>query len=105
MTDPVQIEEHMREGEARIELAFHYRIPYPRPVRSFFCLFFFSFGPYHFKVNLPTYSLPPSHNRIRFRSEYEIEEMSRPIYLKSYEVKEEVPAEQETNGRPPRDKE
>jgi hypothetical protein len=44
----------------------------------------------YLKVNLPTYSLPPSHNRIRFKSEYEIEDISRPIYLKSYEVKEEI---------------
>jgi hypothetical protein len=42
------------------------------------------------KVNLPTYSIPPSRNRIRFKSEYEIEDMSRPIYLKSYENKEEI---------------
>lgn len=42
------------------------------------------------KVNLPTYSLPPNHNRIRFKSEYEAEDMSRPIYLKSFEVKEET---------------
>ncbi|UJR20418.1 hypothetical protein I4U23_023549 [Adineta vaga] len=67
-----QIEEHIREGEARIELACHYNNPYPRP------------------VNLPTYSIPPSHNRIRYKSEYEVEEMSRPIYLKSYETKEEL---------------
>lgn len=45
-------------------------------------------------MNLPTYSLPPSQNRIRFKSEYEIEEMSRPIYLKSYEVKETIPDDQ-----------
>ncbi len=43
-----------------------------------------------FKIHLPTYSLPPSHNRIRFKSEYEIEDISRPIYLKSYETKEEI---------------
>lgn len=27
-----EIEEHIREGEARIELACHYRNPYPRLV-------------------------------------------------------------------------
>lgn len=31
--DPKDIEEFLREGEARIELACHYKIPYPRPVR------------------------------------------------------------------------
>ncbi|CAF1189232.1 unnamed protein product [Rotaria sp. Silwood1] len=72
VNDPNEIEEHIREGEARIELACHYKNPYPR------------------LVNLPTYSLPPSHNRIRFKSEYETEDMSRPIYLKSYEHKEEI---------------
>ncbi|CAF0951037.1 unnamed protein product [Adineta steineri] len=72
-----EIEEHIREGEARIELACHYKNPYPRP------------------VNLPTYSLPPNHNRIRFKSEYEIEDISRPIYLKSYETKEDIPDNEE----------
>ncbi|CAF1028305.1 unnamed protein product [Adineta ricciae] len=67
-----ELEEHIREGEARVELACHYKNPYPR------------------LVNLPTYSLPPSHNRIRYKSEYEVEDMSRPIYLKSYEIKEET---------------
>ncbi|CAF1304918.1 unnamed protein product [Rotaria magnacalcarata] len=70
--DSNEIEEHIREGEARIELACHYRNPYPR------------------LVNLPTYSLPPNRNRIRFKSEYETEDMSRPIYLKSFETKEET---------------
>ena len=55
----------------------------------------FLFSNVYSKVNLPTYSLPPSHNRIRFKSEYEIEDLSRPIYLKSYEVKEEISENEE----------
>lgn len=46
-------------------------------------------------MNLPTYALPPSQNRIRFKSEYDMEDMSRPIYLKSYEVKETISDDQE----------
>ncbi len=59
--------------------------------------FFYYLFIFYFKINLPTYSLPPSHNRIRFKSEYEIEDMSRPIYLKSYETKEEISDNEEQN--------
>jgi hypothetical protein len=34
ITDVKEIEEHLREGEARVELACHYNNPYPRPVRT-----------------------------------------------------------------------
>ncbi len=67
---------------------------------------FFSFLIYwlYLKVNLPTYSLPPSHQRIRFKSEYEIEDMSRPIYLKSYEIKEEISdSEEQSKTDKPKD--
>lgn len=32
VNDSNEIEEFIREGEARIELACHYKNPYPRPV-------------------------------------------------------------------------
>jgi hypothetical protein len=32
LSDLCEINEHMREAQARIEIALHYKIPYPRPV-------------------------------------------------------------------------
>jgi len=32
ITDPKAINDKVREAEARVEIALHYRIPYPRPV-------------------------------------------------------------------------
>ncbi|ESN93298.1 hypothetical protein HELRODRAFT_88926 [Helobdella robusta] len=36
LTDQELIKEHINEAEARIEIALHYKTPYPRPV-SFLC--------------------------------------------------------------------
>lgn len=32
LTDPAAIREHLVEAESRLEIALHYRTPYPRPV-------------------------------------------------------------------------
>lgn len=67
-----EIEEHIKEGEIRLELALHYRIPYPR------------------QLYLQQSSLPPREDGIRgFKaSQKRSAKQSRPIYLKSYTEKD-----------------
>ncbi|XP_046567607.1 LYR motif-containing protein 1-like [Haliotis rubra] len=64
VTDEKEINEFVREAETRIELALHYRVPYPRP------------------VNIPQQTLPP--RGARMRAQKRQIEQSKPIYLKSY---------------------
>ncbi|KAL3876243.1 hypothetical protein ACJMK2_034112 [Sinanodonta woodiana] len=66
ITDESQIRQHIKEAEARIEIAQHYRIPYPRP------------------VNIPQNVLAPTSAKLKKKQKQQIEQ-SKPIYLKSYE--------------------
>jgi hypothetical protein len=95
VSNPDHIREHMREAEARVEIALHYKIPYPRPV-SYTCgtyplslveylevkqtvikkkTYFFV------KVNLPTYTV---HTTKQMKLEQRLKKQSTPVYLKSY---------------------
>jgi len=57
--------EHLQEAEARIGIALHYKIPYPRP------------------VNLPQNQLPPGKGK--YKSRDRLVKMTKPIYIKSYD--------------------
>lgn len=61
-----EILEFIKEGNTRIEMAIHYRIPYPRP------------------INIPQNILPPTQRRMGKAQQRAIKQ-SKPIYLKSYE--------------------
>ncbi|XP_076451597.1 LYR motif-containing protein 1-like isoform X2 [Babylonia areolata] len=60
------IEEHIRECETRIELAHHYKTPYPRP------------------TNIPQNTLAPTSRQLKKGQKRSIQQ-SRPVYLKSYD--------------------
>ncbi|XP_014671117.1 PREDICTED: LYR motif-containing protein 1-like [Priapulus caudatus] len=63
--DETTIKLYIQEAEARLGLANHYRIPYPRP------------------VNLPQTALP--HGKPK-KTQARIREESKPIYIKSYDT-------------------
>ncbi|XP_050391927.1 LYR motif-containing protein 1 [Patella vulgata] len=65
VTDQEEIKEFIREGETRLELALHYRTPYPRP------------------VNIPQSTLPPGNFKMK-KAQKRVIEQSKPIYIKSY---------------------
>ena len=62
-----EIRMHLKEAEARLELAIHYRIPYPRP------------------MNLPQTLLPTTGKKLK-KGQRRMLEQSKPIYLKSQDV-------------------
>ncbi|KAK2164260.1 hypothetical protein LSH36_67g06031 [Paralvinella palmiformis] len=65
ITDRQTIIEHLQEGEARVDLAVHYNIPYPRP------------------MNYPQTVLPPATLKRSMKKQEEILKASKSIYLKS----------------------
>ncbi|KAI0218225.1 LYR motif-containing protein 1 [Lamellibrachia satsuma] len=64
LNDENEIRQCMREGQARIELALHYNIPYPRA------------------VHIPQNVLPPGKRKLKDQVKYI--QQSKPIYIKSY---------------------
>lgn len=61
-----EIKEHIKEGETRLEMALHYRTPYPRP------------------MNFPQTLLPPAGKKLK-KAQKRLLEQSKPLYLKSYD--------------------
>lgn len=59
------IEEHITEGEARLEIALHYKTPYPRP------------------VNMPPNTITKTWGTGNIRRQ----QVSRPVYIKSIDIK------------------
>ncbi|OWF50309.1 LYR motif-containing protein 1-like [Mizuhopecten yessoensis] len=66
ISDDVMIQDHIKEAETRIEMAIHYKTPYPRP------------------VNIPQSVLPPLSAKLKKGQRRSIKQ-SKPIYLKSYD--------------------
>ena len=60
-----EISERLREAEARLTMAEHYRNPYPRP------------------VNLPPRSYAKKEGKVTGKAIKKLNEMSKPIYVKS----------------------
>ncbi len=65
ITSEEQVAEHIREAEARLTMAEHYRNPYPRP------------------VNLPLRSYAHKDGKKTGKAVQRIHELSKPIYIKS----------------------
>lgn len=65
VSDPVKISEHVREAEARLAMAEHYRNPYPRP------------------VNLPPRSFVQKEGKRAGKAIQRLNQLSKPIYVKS----------------------
>ncbi|XP_069186556.1 LYR motif containing protein 1-like [Procambarus clarkii] len=65
ITNVKSIEEHIAEGEARLEIAMHYKTPYPRP------------------VNMPPNTLTKAWGSDNMRRQH----VSRPVYIKSIDSK------------------
>jgi len=65
MKDPHQIREALREAEARLAMAEHYKNPYPRP------------------VNLPPRSFAKREGRKVGRAIDKLNQISKPIYVRS----------------------
>jgi len=65
LTSEKEILERVREAEARMTMAEHYRIPYPRP------------------VNLPPKSYAKKEGRTTGKAIRKLNERSKPIYVKS----------------------
>ncbi|KAG7170069.1 LYR motif-containing protein 1-like [Homarus americanus] len=61
ITNMKNIKEHVAEGEARLEMAIHYKTPYPRP------------------VNMPPNTITKGWGRGNIRRQ----NVSRPVYIKS----------------------
>ncbi|XP_004604160.2 LYR motif-containing protein 1 [Sorex araneus] len=66
LTDPDLIKQCIDECTARIEIALHYQIPYPRP------------------IHLPPMGLTPLHGR-RLQRQEKLRKLSKPVYLKSHD--------------------
>ncbi|GAB1599392.1 LYR motif-containing protein 1-like [Argonauta hians] len=68
VTNSVEIAEHIREAEARVAIALHYHIPYPR------------------QIHLQQSSLPPGKRGTKSfkKSQKKAAQESQPIYMKSY---------------------
>ncbi|XP_036136702.1 LYR motif-containing protein 1 isoform X2 [Molossus molossus] len=66
LTDAALIKQCVAECTARIEMALHYRIPYPRP------------------IHLPPMGLTPLRGR-GLRSQEKLRKLSQPVYLKSHD--------------------
>jgi len=65
LTNPNDISDRLREAEARLTMAEHYRIPYPRP------------------VNLPPRSYTKREGKTTGKAIKKLNELSKPIYVKS----------------------
>jgi len=65
LTKPHEINEALREAEARLAMAQHYRNPYPRP------------------VNLPPHSFAKREGRKLGRAIDKLNQASKPIYVRS----------------------
>ncbi|XP_060601934.1 LYR motif-containing protein 1-like [Ruditapes philippinarum] len=65
ITDVEEIKQHLKEGQTRLELALHYKTPYPRP------------------VHLPQHVLHSPKDK-RLKAQKRKLEQSKPIYIKSY---------------------
>ena len=65
LTKPHEISESLREGEARLAMATHYRNPYPRP------------------VNLPPRSYAKREGKKLGRAIDKLNQISKPIYVRS----------------------
>ena len=65
--DATAVREHLREAEARMTMAEHYRNPYPRP------------------VNIPKTSFGPREGKKVGKAIEKMNRMSKPIYVKSME--------------------
>ncbi|KAI9561958.1 hypothetical protein GHT06_012921 [Daphnia sinensis] len=63
--DPQAIKDHLQEAEARLEMALHYRNPYPRP------------------VNLPPKTVTVRPGKKHGIVQERLREQSRPVYVKS----------------------
>ncbi|XP_048764183.1 LYR motif-containing protein 1-like [Ostrea edulis] len=68
ITDENEIREHIKEAHTRIELALHYKTPYPR------------------HVNIPQNVLAPLSSKVQKAQKRKIKE-SIPVYWKSYDDK------------------
>lgn len=69
VTDHQAILDHIREGEARLEMALHYRNPHPRP------------------VNLPPKSYTKKEGKKSVgRAQEQLRRQSRPVYVKSIDT-------------------
>ncbi|XP_070580701.1 LYR motif containing protein 1-like [Ptychodera flava] len=69
VTDPEEIQLCIKEANVRLELALHYKIPYPRP------------------VNIPYMGLPPSHGRGK-KFQDRLRKQAKPVYLHSHDENE-----------------
>jgi len=65
LKNPVEIQERVREAEARVTMAEHYRNPYPRP------------------VNLPKRSYSKMEGKKVGKAIKKMNEQSRPVYIRS----------------------
>ncbi|XP_052266556.1 LYR motif-containing protein 1-like [Dreissena polymorpha] len=66
ITDEKEVQDHLKEGVTRLDLAIHYRNPYPRP------------------VHLPQHVLHSKTGK-RLKGQQRKLEQSKPIYVKSYD--------------------
>ncbi|XP_072168077.1 LYR motif containing protein 1-like [Diadema setosum] len=66
LTDPEEIRLCLKEGETRLEIAYHYKTPYPRP------------------VNIPYGGLPPSMGKGK-KAQDRLRRQAKPVYIKSYD--------------------
>nr|CAH0105284.1 unnamed protein product [Daphnia galeata] len=65
VTNTQAIKDHLQEGEARLEMALHYKNPYPRP------------------VNLPPKTFTVRQGKKHGIAQEKLREQSRPVYVKS----------------------
>ncbi|CAH1795406.1 unnamed protein product, partial [Owenia fusiformis] len=70
VTNEADIQDFLKEGEARVEIALHYQNPYPRPVYA------------------PPNVLIPSERKSTLRGTQRRLKQSKPIYVKSYDEKQ-----------------
>ncbi|XP_064644393.1 LYR motif-containing protein 1-like [Lineus longissimus] len=66
LTDEDEIKQHVKEANSRLEMAIHYKNPYPRP------------------LNYPQTLLPPSERRKPISLEKTMKQ-AKPVYMKSYD--------------------
>ncbi|CAM1312400.1 LYRM1 (predicted) [Pycnogonum litorale] len=67
VSDEAQIREHIKEANARLEIALHYRNPYPRP------------------VNLPPMTVVGMSSS-KWKKQKEMRVISKPLYAKSIDI-------------------
>lgn len=69
------IRERLKEGETRLTMAVHYQNPYPRP------------------VNIPKHSFAKREGKKVGKAVQKINDLSRPVYLKSMEEVKQKPSD------------